>query len=1104
MSIQTLVVAGDELATGTAGNTTYGFGGKGSWSQIVTDRLANLTGIGPLVSSGFLGTRSGQDSSFAYATTIAVRSAQASATTGAAPSIVMTMPTGVVDDDILVMMVSGYDTTLAIAAPTLPSGWTSLQTSGSGTASILTSLLCWRRASSEPASYTVNLSGSQNAAGTIIALSGANTSALVSAQSSINLTDPGGPTLTGAALGSWTAVDGIDLFFGAMKTSVAETPAPPAGYTQPANHTAATPAPVVTVDVAYKSLSAATTVGTLSATWSGFGGTNIAGHVFIYQASTSGWTDTLSTDAWDVSPYGTASSAGLLRYANGVANTATWTADADVRFPNVGFAIYYADYTGAGTWSYSTNGGSSWTNIPDAPHNDNKIAKFYVATPITRGGTITIRAANAAGTGQGCAPLGVEIFYQNPATASGLVVHNLAVSSATLHALTTATSGDRLAFFKSSKVRLGTNAISHIPTLGTVLLHVEDSATANTPNVVTWNADLNTFDAIVGPLGPVVVVSPYEIATATATAVNQANYRAQTKTTAAAWSTAGKVLDIYDLLAAAGINSNAQMSSAGLLYSDAINESQAGHLWVADKVYWYLRTQLTTVAQNVNAFTLASSGLGTHLSLGGTPGGSAAADSAGGTDAITGIRGAIRTAADSAGGTDVVTRASQSFIRTTSDTLGGTDVALNSAHANIRTIADTAGGTDLLGYILHTGSGTVVRASLAASDTAGGTDVATRSAISFSRSASDTAGGSDAGGRALVFARTASDTGGGTDAASRAFVTSRSASDAAAGTDTATVLSMFIRSASDTAGGTDSLARSPQFIRTASDAAGGTDVVTRVVTRSRDAADAAGGTDVASGARPLVRASADTAGGTDSATRILSRLSTAADNAGGTDVATGRPGLVRSASDTAGGTDAVTRVSSRSRSSADTAGGTDSLTRFVATARSASDTASGTDSATPSQRIYARAISDTAGGTDAVTRGLARVLADTAGGTDAATRHLVVARSSADTAGGTDAASGHVGTNAICTASDTAGGTDAATRARNLPRTASDTAGGVEAVLLRLTRTATDIAGGTDSVGVPTDDGTGIRRIRVTFRNDQRSTFETDGRVTFRLGRRTA
>jgi hypothetical protein len=324
---------------------------------------------------------------------------------------------------------------------------------------------------------------------------------------------------------------------------------------------------------------------------SGFIGCGAAGGDWTFSGTLDGggasdWVSTLSTDAWDKHPYGELDAGtALLKYGSGASKVATFTASANLRYPNVGFTVYLVDYTGAGTASYSTDGGSGWTNIPDAPQNDNKIHKFHVATAITSGSTVKIRCANSAGTAQGCAPLGIEVFYQSPSTASGLTVHSLAVGGTTLHDLVASTSGDRLAWFKSAQIRLGTDAISHLPS-ATIVQQINDVAFVG--NTTTWANDLTTFEGVVDDLGTVGIVSLYEANPASYNTTTQANYRAQTETTGG--SLGAKLFDLYDWLAARGITGNAATNTAGLLF-DLTHESLLGHRVFADPIYWWVRTQ---------------------------------------------------------------------------------------------------------------------------------------------------------------------------------------------------------------------------------------------------------------------------------------------------------------------------------------------------------------------------------------------------------------------------------------------------------------------------------------------------------------------------------
>lgn len=316
------------------------------------------------------------------------------------------------------------------------------------------------------------------------------------------------------------------------------------------------------------------------------GGPHNNGNVeWIYAGS---WTGVESTDAFDKAPYGGApfGTSYVSSYASGSGNTATWYKPASWR-PIVGFAIYWVDYTSGGNWSYKIDGGAA-TAMGQTLANDNKLCKFYVASSVTT--SVEIKAATTGGTSAGCLPIGIEVFYANPATTSGLIVHNLGINSTKLNSLVAATSGDRLAFF--DQVKLGTGSpISNAPNIGTIVMHINDVLLASTS---TWNTDLNTFYARVGSLGRVGILSYVEAKTASYNQTQQTNYRAQSVTTAAAWSTPGKVFSLYDWAANLGFTGNTACDTAGFFLTDLIHESQAGMLAYTDPIYWWVLTRILT------------------------------------------------------------------------------------------------------------------------------------------------------------------------------------------------------------------------------------------------------------------------------------------------------------------------------------------------------------------------------------------------------------------------------------------------------------------------------------------------------------------------------
>ncbi|HSX14595.1 MAG TPA: hypothetical protein VLE72_01635 [Candidatus Saccharimonadales bacterium] len=330
------------------------------------------------------------------------------------------------------------------------------------------------------------------------------------------------------------------------------------------------------------------------------------------------WTDVVSTDAFDVLPYGKA------RYGNTPFQIATYNRPSQWRTP-VGVAIYYVDYSGGGDWQYRIDNGT-WTNMGQNLAHDNKIAKFYVPTAVNS--TIDFRGFDG-GAPIGCLPAGVELFWTDPTApnAHGLIIHNIAVGQQRLDGTTIATSGDRLAFIDS--VKLGTGSpIDNYPNAGTVMMHINDVTAFN--DTTRWANDLTILFNRASPFGPVGFMSPWECDATSAT--NQNNYRNQTKTTAA--SLGAKVYDIYDAWTSNGWGTgvgtqNAALTSIGYL-NDGTHESQAGHLDLATRLYWWFRTQLLSgiTEPSLKTYTIESTKLLDGVEVGG---------SHGSKDAITGF-----------------------------------------------------------------------------------------------------------------------------------------------------------------------------------------------------------------------------------------------------------------------------------------------------------------------------------------------------------------------------------------------------------------------------------------------------------------------------------
>lgn len=287
------------------------------------------------------------------------------------------------------------------------------------------------------------------------------------------------------------------------------------------------------------------------------------------------WTDVVSTDAFDKGIY------GYGQLASGSTAVKTYTKPPWSR-AIVGFAVEWIDYTSGGTWSYRIDGGS-WTNHGQTIANGNAYKRFYVATPITA--TLEIRAANAAGTAQGCLPLGIEPYYSTATT--GIIIDNLAVPGEKLNNLVASTSGDRMA--RLSAVTLGTGLPTSPYPTHALAMHINDVTLANT---TTYGTDWTTLRARI-PSIPLGLMNPWECDTAVYNQTQQTNYRAQLKTSAAGFAVPAKVLDHYDRYTAKGITGHAAMTTAGLLV-DGVHETQRGHVDLTDPIYWLIRNQLLT------------------------------------------------------------------------------------------------------------------------------------------------------------------------------------------------------------------------------------------------------------------------------------------------------------------------------------------------------------------------------------------------------------------------------------------------------------------------------------------------------------------------------
>lgn len=313
-------------------------------------------------------------------------------------------------------------------------------------------------------------------------------------------------------------------------------------------------------------------------------------HLVSEWAYSAGFTDVLTTDAFDKAPYNCSTTVPA-RYGNGATKTLTWTKPPGLRLL-IGFNLYLVDKTGSGEISYSIDGGS-FTNTGQTFIQDNKILKFYVNTPITS--SLVIRCADAAGVAHDGLVIGIEAVYSLAST--GLIVHDIAVTGQLLHNLVLATSGDRMAIFDSVKYGTG-SPVTVGPTLGIVLLHLNDNSLGNTG---TYNTDIGAFKTRVGSLAPIATINPWECLLYAF--FTQANYRTQMKTTCTALGLPAP-LDIFDQWTTQGWGDGSAGSqeppllAAGMTI-DGTHQTAIGNLLLANLIVLALIASFAPSAVNV-------------------------------------------------------------------------------------------------------------------------------------------------------------------------------------------------------------------------------------------------------------------------------------------------------------------------------------------------------------------------------------------------------------------------------------------------------------------------------------------------------------------------
>lgn len=310
------------------------------------------------------------------------------------------------------------------------------------------------------------------------------------------------------------------------------------------------------------------------------------------------WTGTVSTDVFDRAIFGTA-----YYSAGGSGTTITWNVPAHWR-PIVGFCVYWIDYTNAGDFQYSVDGGA-WVNMGQTINNNNKLKKFYVASAITS--SVAFRAYNGA-TSVGCMVAFIEPFFVDPRSATtGVIVHNLGYAGNYLiNFAGLSSSGDRLAWFDD--VTLGTGSPpSNRPSICIFGTFSNDCALAPA-STTDWVTELTAVRNRVSSYASVGFINVYEqggvrLDGTNCTGADQATWRAALASTAASFSC--PVLDIYSEWSKMGYTGFAGAVVAGFMNNggvDTLHLSQIGDNDVANRLYWLIRNNFLSVGNTPTVY----------------------------------------------------------------------------------------------------------------------------------------------------------------------------------------------------------------------------------------------------------------------------------------------------------------------------------------------------------------------------------------------------------------------------------------------------------------------------------------------------------------------
>lgn len=282
--------------------------------------------------------------------------------------------------------------------------------------------------------------------------------------------------------------------------------------------------------------------------------------------SADAWTKATTSDAWDRSPCLAGVLAQQATYlANGSTKIATWTKPAALTVN--GFYIWAVDGASSGNFSYSLDGGSSWTNVSQTWTQGNSIKRIFVGSNVTGTNTVKVRAANAAGTAVNCYFMGIE----PTTTTSTYVIQNWGAASENTGSFVRTSSGNWHEALDLLQPQLLIFMMTNDEAITAALGGDESDIEPN------WRPLIESLaDVVTGYGGSMLFMNFFEQTGRSVTM--QATYRALIKTIAAEYGM--PCIDFYDL-----VGDYQASVDAGYVNATDIHPNDTGAAFMAQQVW---------------------------------------------------------------------------------------------------------------------------------------------------------------------------------------------------------------------------------------------------------------------------------------------------------------------------------------------------------------------------------------------------------------------------------------------------------------------------------------------------------------------------------------